>query len=104
MSKSARITCKSYRAQAGWEDCRQALQSADSAEGDFASTMAGAHPWEVREVCLRPVLWEEFNLLDLEEVDRILMDVSFATCVLDPYLPDWLKLPGNSMWLGPIGD
>lgn len=66
--------------------------------------MAGAHPWKVTKVCLKPVLWEEFNLLDLEEVDRILMDVSLATCVLAPYLPGWLKLPGNSMWLGPIGD
>lgn len=41
------------------------------------------------ETHLSPVIWEEFELVNPEEVDRVLVTVNSATCVLDPG-PCWL--------------
>lgn len=53
---------------------------------------------KVTERPLSFVIWEEFNLVAFEEVDRILGAASSATCVLDPCSFDWL-VKGDGMCL-----
>lgn len=57
---------------------------------------------EVMRAHLSLVIWEEFELT-LKEVDKILMAVSFATCLLNPPLPCWLRSRSGTR-LSPSGD
>lgn len=53
------------------------------------SFSVGASPLEMLREQTYPVIWEQFDLVGLEEVDRVLEAVSAITCLLDPYLT-WL--------------
>lgn len=52
-------------------------------------TKHGAGPLEMPRECTYPVIWEYFDTVGPEEVDRVLGTMSAAICELDPY-SSWL--------------
>lgn len=52
-------------------------------------TKHGAGAVEMRREWTCPIIWEQFELVGSEKVDRVFGGINTTICLLDPY-PTWL--------------